>query len=375
MSNKTYQVCTFCVMDTTDPDITFNSKGECNHCIGARERLAKNWFPNEKGKQLLAAAIKEIKASNKGSEYDCIVGMSGGIDSSYLLHFIKKEMDLNPLVIHVDAGWNSPQALHNIKVLTEKLGLKLEEHKVDWEEVKQLQLAYLRSGLPNQDVPQDHAFFGRLYQVAREYNIKYVLTGSNLTSESILPSAWGQPAMDGKQVEAIHKKFGKGELKKFPIVSFFTRYIYYPYIYRMKVITPLDWIDYDKNKAMTLLEGEYGWEYYGGKHHESHWTKFFQAYYLPKKLGFDKRKAHLSSMIASGQMTREEALQELQTLPYDQESIHKDRQFVADKMGVTIEELNMFFDVPLSNYTDFPNQKTIVDFLIRLKYFFKSKVG
>jgi len=375
MNKAKYQICTFCVMDTSDPDITFNSDGECNHCIQAREVLLSNWLPNEKGKQLLLGTISDIKSATKNDRYNCIVGMSGGIDSSFLLHFIKKEMGLNPLVIHVDAGWNSPEALHNIKVLTDKLGLELEEHKVDWEEVKQLQLAYLRSGLPNQDVPQDHAFFGKLYQIAKEYNVKYVLTGSNLTSESILPVAWGQPAMDGKQVKAIHKRFGQGKLRSFPIVNFFTQYFYYPYIYRMKVITPLNWIDYDKNKVIDFLQKDYDWQYYGGKHHESHWTKFFQTYYLPKKLGFDKRRAHLSSLIAAGQMTRDQALEELKILPYNEQDIQKDSQFVANKLGITLQELNQFFNVPLRKYTDFPNQGALVKHLGAVKRSLKKIIG
>lgn len=367
MNKAKYQICTFCVMDTSDPDITFNSDGECNHCINAREVLLKEWLPNEKGKKLLETTIKEIKSAKKSSKYDCIVGMSGGVDSSFLLHFIKKEMKLNPLVIHVDAGWNSQQALHNIRALTSKLDLELEEHKVNWEEVKELQLAYLHSGLPNQDVPQDHAFFGKLYQIAKQYNVKYVLTGANLSSESILPTAWGQVAMDGRQVKAINKKFGRGELKDFPVVSFFTQYFYYPYIYRMKVITPLNWIDYDKNKVIEFLQEEYGWKYYGGKHHESHWTKFFQSYYLPKKLGFDKRKAHLSSLIVAGQITRDEALKELEKPSYDENEIQKDKIFVASRLEISLEELESFLNIPLSKYTDFPNQYTFVKYLKPIK--------
>jgi len=316
-----YKICNECVMDTSDPLIYFDNDGVCNHCRDAKFKLAKGLFSGDEGLNYLNNISNEILKKGKNSDYDCIIGVSGGVDSSYLLHFVKVDLKLNPLVVHVDAGWNSELAVSNIESMVTKLNLDLYTFVVDWREIKALQLAFLNASLANQDVPQDHAFFAKLYQVAESKSIKYVITGSNLSSESILPRSWGYSAMDLIQIKSINKTFGNYKLKNHPMCNYFKYKIYYPYILKMKVIRPLNYMNYNKLESKIFLQNKYGWRDYGGKHHESIWTKFFQSYYLPEKFGFDKRKAHLSSMIVAKQITREEALIELEKPLFDSKTI------------------------------------------------------
>ncbi|MFY0640151.1 MAG: N-acetyl sugar amidotransferase [Bermanella sp.] len=360
-------------MDTTDPEITFDEKGQCNHCRDAEIKLSKAWLPDERGAQKLKAIATEIKANQGDKEYDSIIGVSGGVDSSYLLHVAKVDMGLNPLVVHVDAGWNSEVAVNNIEKMVKQLGLDLFTYVVDWEEMKDLQLAYLKSSLANQDVPQDHSFFAKLYEFADKNAIKYAITGSNLTSESILPNAWGYDASDSIQIKAIHKKYGKRKLKSYPLMSFFSYKIFWPYFKKMVRVAPLNYMDYDKNKAIQFLQDEYGWVYYGGKHHESKWTKFFQAYYLPVKFGYDKRKAHLSSLIVSGQVTREAALRELEQPLYNDQELEEDKRFIAKKLGLELRDFNALLELPNKEYSDYPNQEKILKAFRLLKSRIVSK--
>lgn len=360
-------MCTRCVMDTTDPEIIFDDAGRCNHCRDAEEKLRKGWFPNKEGKKKLEVIAQEIRDSRGRKEYDSIIGISGGIDSSYLLHIVKNEMKLKPLVVHVDAGWNSEIAVNNIEKMVKKLDLDLFTYVVDWNEIKELQLAYLHSSLANQDVPQDHAFFAKLYQIADEKNISYTITGSNLTSESILPSSWGYDATDSLQLKAIFKKFGKGRLVNYPTMSWWKNKIYWPYFKKMKIIRPLNYIDYNKNEAIEFLQKTYDWRYYGGKHHESKWTKFFQAYYLPEKFGFDKRKAHLSSMIIAKQITREEALIELSKPLYNAHELKEDMVYIEKKLCLKEGELKKIMDMPNKDYKDYPNDRKIITFFREIK--------
>nr|QLL91129.1 putative LPS biosynthesis protein WbpG [Plesiomonas shigelloides] len=368
-----YQVCSFCVMDTTDPEITFDENGRCNHCVAAEKKLAENWFPNENGEKKLKAIAEEIKRNKGSKEYDSIIGISGGIDSSYLLHLAKVEMNLNPLVVHVDAGWNSEIAVNNIEKMVKKLDLDLFTYVVDWHEMRDLQVAYLKSSLANQDVPQDHAFFAKLYQIADENNISYTITGSNLTSESILPASWGYDASDSIQIKAVFDKFGQGTLKNYPIMSWWKNKIYWPYLRRMKIIRPLNFIDYNKNEAIRFLQINYDWQYYGGKHHESKWTKFFQAHYLPKKFGFDKRKAHLSSMIVAGQITRDEALKELSKPLYNERDLKEDMFFIEKKLNLEEGMLVKLMQLPNKSYMDYPNDRKIIGLFRSMKRIFLRK--
>jgi N-acetyl sugar amidotransferase len=359
MSDTGHKVCARCVMDTTAPEIQFDERGVCSFCRRAEQMLSRGWFPNEEGARRLDAMAREIREYGKNRQYDCIIGVSGGIDSSYLLHVAKAMMGLKPLVVHVDAGWNSEIAVKNIETMISRLGLDLYTYVVDWEEMRDLQLAFLKASVANQDIPQDHAYFAKLYELASKKGIKYVLTGSNLTSESILPASWGYKASDSVHLKSIHREFGERRLRTFPTMSYFDQKIYWPRIRGMKRLKPLNLIDYDKEKAKDFLIETYGWRYYGGKHFESKWTKFFQAYYLPKKFEFDKRKAHLSSLIIAGQTTRQKALEELSRPIYSERELADDTAFIAQKLGLSPAEFRAILDRPPKTYKDYASEETL----------------
>ncbi len=352
---KQYQICTHCIMDTSDPDITFDSNGVCNHCRTFEEQVKPHWHPDSTGKHMLDKIVEKIKLENRQNEYDCIIGISGGVDSSYLAYVAKKQLRLRLLAVHVDGGWNSEIAVRNIENICKKLEIDLYTHVVDWDEMNDVQAAFIRSGLANLDVPQDHAFFAALYSYAVKNNIKYVLSGSNIATEGILPFAWGYMAMDLKHLEGVHQRFGKMKLKSYPRVNLFKYLVYYPRIRGMKVVKPLNFLPYNKQEAMELLESELGWQYYGGKHFESRFTKFFQAFYLPVKFGYDKRRAHLSSLIVSGQTTREEALQEMSKELYQTDELREDKEYVLRKLDITEDEFDAILKAPNKSFRDYPS--------------------
>lgn len=355
---RKYQICTRCIMDTTDHEIEFDADGVCNHCKYFDNQLSYYWHPNEKGHRLLLDMIREVQAYGRGKKYDSIIGLSGGVDSSYLACKVR-EWGLRPLAVHVDAGWNSELAVKNIEQIVTRVGLDLVTHVVDWDEMRDLQLAFLKSHVANQDSPQDHAFFAALYHFAVKNDIKYVISGSNYATESILPVSWGYDPMDTQHVKAIHRKYGKRPLKTFPLVSFFDFHIYYPMVKGMTVLRPLNLIPYSKEAAIADLEQNYGWRYYGGKHYESRWTRFFQAHYLPAKFGYDKRKAHLSSLVVADLMTRDEALREIEKPLYTDNELSEDKAFVAKKLGISVEELEKLIYSPPKHYTDYPNRRKL----------------
>jgi len=348
------QVCTRCVMDSSDPEITFDDQGVCNHCHKFDTETSKSWYPNDTGKEKLNQIFDVVREAGRGKEYDCIIGLSGGVDSSYLA-LVLKDHGLRPLVVHVDGGWNSELAVHNIEQIVKYCGYELFTHVVDWEEMRDLQLAYLRAGVANQDVPQDHIFFSTLYHFAVKNDIRYVISGGNLATESVFPSAWHHSAMDAINLHAIHKQFGTQPLNQYKTISFFEYYVYYPLIKRMKTVRPLNYMPYDKQAALQVLISTIGYKEYGRKHGESRFTKFFQNHYLPVKFGIDKRTMHLSSMILSGQMTRDEALGELAKPLYDQAELAEDMAYVAKKLGVTVAELERLVQEPGRDYSEYPN--------------------
>jgi N-acetyl sugar amidotransferase len=343
-------------MDTTDPEITFDADGVCSHCRAFDEVARPNWFPNEEGRRRLEPIVERIKREGRGGDYDCVIGLSGGIDSSYLAVQVKR-LGLRPLVVHVDAGWNSELAVKNIENLVQALGFDLFTVVIDWEEMRDLQVAFLRAGVPNQDIPQDHAFFAGLYHFATQERIRWMLSGGNYATEAILPRAWGFNAMDARHIRAVHRQFGHIPLRTFPTVSFFDLYIRFPLLLRMKVLRPLDFMPYDKTRAMEDLAVSHGWRYYGAKHYESVWTKFFQGYWLPARFGYDKRRAHLSSLIVSGQLSRAAALAELAQPAYSTDELRHDRAFVAKKLGLTEDELEALRCAPLHSHLDYPSQE------------------
>ena len=348
------RICTRCIMDTTDPEIQFDDSGQCSHCDYFDNNITPAWPSSADGPVYLNKMLTTIKSEGKGKRYDCIIGLSGGVDSSFLATKVA-EWGLRPLVVHVDAGWNSELAVMNIEQICRRLDYDLLTHVVNWEDMRDLQISFLRSNLANQDVPQDHAFFAALYNHAEKQGIKHVISGSNFATENTLPQSWGYDAMDAAHVKAIHKIFGKRRLKNFPIVGFYKLRIKYPMILQMKVWAPLNYIKYDKDSAINILEKKYGWRYYGGKHYESRWTRFFQAHYLPEKFGYDKRKAHLSSLVLSRQISRDEALRQLNQPIYDPSILAEDKAFVAKKLRITIAELEEFISLPGRHYSEFPN--------------------
>ena len=376
MSSKSYQICTNCVMDTSDSLIVFDEKGICDHCNTFYKKILPNWHTDEIGHTDLEKIVDGIKKIGSGKEYDCIIGMSGGIDSSYLTYIAKEKLGLRPLVFHVDAGWNSQVAVNNIEKLVDKLGLDLYTEVIDWEEMRDLQLAFFKSGVPHIDTPQDHAFFATMYNFAQQYDVKYILTGANFSTECIRnPIEWMYYQSDSIQLLDIHKKYGTRPLVNFPITSILRHKVYLKYIKGIQVVTPLNFIPYIKAEAMKLLVEKFGWQPYPQKHFESRFTKFYESYWLYKKFGYDTRRVQYSSLILTNQMTREEALEKLSHPPYDPDTIAQDFEYVATKLGITIEELQGYMDAPNKSYKDYKSQERIYLTGAKLMRFFGMELG
>ena len=354
------QICTNCVMDTTDSKITFDEKGVCDHCTTYYKDILPKWHTDERGEKALSEIIDKIKKEGEGKEFDCIMGMSGGIDSSYLLYVMKEQFGLRPLVFHVDAGWNSQIAVNNIERLIDGLGLGFYTDVINWEEIKDLQLAFFKSGVSHVDTPQDHAFFATMYKFASKHKIKYILTGVNYSTECVRnPLEWMYYQSDSIQLKDIHKQFGTRPLKTYPVTNILWHKVYLPYAKGIKLIRPLDFVPYDKDAAMQLLVDKFGYQKYPQKHFESRFTRFYESYWLPQRFGFDTRKVQYSSLILTGQMTRDEALEKLSKPGYDKETIHQDFEFVANKIGISVDELQSYMDMPKRTYKDYKSQDSI----------------
>ena len=374
MEDKKYQICTCCVMDITDPEIIFDKKGVCNHCHHFHEVTSKHWFPNNEGKKKLDTLFSKIKQKGKGKEYDCIIGLSGGVDSSYLALMLK-DYGLRPLVVHVDAGWNSELAVNNIEQIVKHCGYDLHTHVMDWQEIKDLQLAYLKSGVANQDTVQDHAFFASLYHFAVQHNIKYVISGGNISTESVSPKAWHHAAMDAINLKSIHRLFGKKKLSQYKTISFFEYFFYYPFIKGMEVVRPLNFMPYNKSEALKFLKEKINYKEYGRKHGESRFTKFFQNYYLPKKFNIDKRRPHLSSLILSHSLTRDKALRELQKPLYDEIELSQDKAYIAKKLEISVDELDRFTYVKATHYSEYANWDSRYKLMTKIKKLVQKVIG
>jgi len=361
MSNIT-RICTKTIMDTTDPNIIFNDFGESDYYLNFCRNILTKWNNTDNGLSKLMKIANKIKNEKKGNNFDCIIGLSGGLDSSYAAYIAKEIMGLRPLIFHVDAGWNTDQAVSNIEKIIEGLKLDLYTEVINWEEIKDLQVAFLKSQIPDQDLVQDYAFFSSLYKFAKKNRIKYILTGGNFSTECCRePEEWGGYAgIDKKLVNDIHKKFGKIKLKSFPLIDIFTYKIYYKYIYGMKVINPLNYIKYLKKDAENILNEKYGWTKFKHKHHESRFTRFYEDYWLPRKFGFDKRKAHFSSLILTNQMTRDEALERITKPELDEQILINEFNFIANKLDLTVEELQEIFNGENKTYKDFKNNRDLI---------------
>jgi N-acetyl sugar amidotransferase len=350
--DQKYKICTNCVMDTSDPAITFDEQGVCNHCEGFRAR--KDWFPGDSGQNKLQALIESIKAEGKGKEYDCILGLSGGVDSSYLA-LKAYEWGLRPLVFHVDAGWNSELAVANIEKVVKHCGYDLHTHVVDWETMRGLHLAFLNSGIANQDIPQDHIFLSSQYHFAIKNNIRTIFSGGNLATESIFPTSWHNDAMDSINLLDIHQKFTGGKPRNYQTINMFQYYFWYPIVLKMRTVRPLNFMDFNKEAAITVLEDVIGWRSYGRKHGESIFTKLFQNHILPTRFGYDKRRPHLSSLIMSGQLTREEATTKLLEPLYNVDELEQDIEYFCKKLRIDRLEFDRFMTSPLRSYKEFRN--------------------
>lgn len=366
MNTLNYQICTNCVMDTSDPEIEFDNQGVCNHCHDFIMHQKPQLLSGVQGDEALNVMVERIKADGRGKPYDCIIGISGGVDSSYVAYRVL-QLGLRPLAVHVDTGWNSELAVSNIEKIVSKLDIDLHTTVIDWDEMRDLQLAFLRSGVANCDVPQDHAFVAVLFKLAAKMSIKWIISGHNLQTESILPDAWGYTSIDRKHLKSIHNKFGRKKLKTFPTYSLFEYAFYWPYFKRIKILKMLNFENYNKKSAKSFLAENFDWRDYGGKHYESRFTKFFQSYYLTKKFGYDKRRAHLASLVVSDQMTREEALLSLTSPPYIAAEASEDCAFVAKKLGISKEELEQIIDCHPKTHRDYPSHADLIAWLLQTK--------
>ena len=363
MDRINYQICTNCVMDTSDSKIVFDEKGVCDHCNDFDKNVLPNWHTDSKGYKELEAIMQKIKISGKGKDFDCLLGLSGGIDSSFMLHLAVKEFGLRPLVFHVDGGWNSELAVHNIQVLIDKLGLDLYTEVINWEEMKDFQLAFFKSGVPHIDVPQDHAFVATLYKFADKYNIKYILNGGNISTECVRnPMEWLYYGTDMVHLNDIIGRFGTIKMHTYPFSSIFKHKIYLRYIRGVKVIKPLNYMPYIKANALKMLEKEYGWKPYTQKHFESRFTKFYEGYWLPERFGFDTRRVQYSSLILTGQMTRDEAIERMKIPAYDPETIEDEFNYIATKLSITPAELRNYFTMDKKFYWDYRNLESVFVF-------------
>ena len=356
MSSK-YRICTRCLMDTTDPNIVFDENGVCNHCHDHDRLMKQKVIAGKAGEEHLQKLVEQMKRDGRGKPYDCLIGVSGGVDSTYVAYLVKK-MGLRPLAVHMGNGWDSELAVKNIEETLKRLGIDLHTEVLDWEEFKGLQVAFLRSSTPDSEIPSDHAIWAVLGDLADKLNVKYIVSGFNVRTETHLPRAWSQGHFDWKYIRSVNQLFGRGRLKTFPHIGFFT---YYRRLLTHRRVDILNYIDFNKTEAMKILEQELGWRYYGGKHYESIYTRFYQGYILPTKFGYDKRRSHLSSLICSGETTRDAALKELDKPTYQPTMQEEDREYVVKKLGLTDDEFELILNAPKKTFWDYPSYGRVVE--------------
>lgn len=375
MNNTDYQICTRCVMDTSDPGISFNEAGICNLCTDFIDNRQKHNFQGQASETQLNELVAKMKKDGRGKEYDCIVGLSGGIDSSYVA-YIAKQKGLRVLGVHLDNGWNSEEAVQNIKNISKKLEIDYESYVLNWAEFKDIQLAFLKASIPEAETPTDIAIPAATHYYAKKYGVKYVISGGNFATEGILPKHWHYNAKDLKYFHSIRKKFATRNWNSFPTFGFKSE-MYYKLIKGIKMVYVLNLIPYNKDAAMELLKNELGWKYYGGKHYESKYTGFIQSYYLFEKFGIDYRRAMLATQICTGVINRDEALQQLNVKPYTEEKVKEEKTYIAKKLGVTPSELEQIIQLAPKWYTDYPNDEKKLAYIYNSyrKLFKKDKLA
>lgn len=347
-------------MDTiADPDITFDENGISNYYHAFKKAEREFVFTGAEGDRRLKDLVDKIKAEGRNKPYDCIMGLSGGVDSTYVA-YQAKQLGLRPLAVHFDNSWNSELAVKNIENIVSRLGLDLYTLVVDWEEFRDIQLSYMKASVVDIEVVSDHGIFTTLYKLAKKYKIKYVLSGNNVATEYIMPRSWLFNKMDHVNLRAIHKRFGTVPLKTYPVYDTALKK-YCHDILQIRTVTMLDYMPYNKKAVKELIAKELDWRDYGGKHYESLFTKFYQAYILPEKFHIDKRKAHLSTLICSGQMTKEEALKELAQPLYTPEALKLDYEYVLKKLGLSTSAFEAIMKLPPKKHTDYPIERGVFD--------------
>ena len=360
---RPYQACTRCIMDTVvDKDIVFDAQGLCHHCVRYDRLLSTRVIRGEAGKAALAKLVERIKRDGKGKEYDCIIGVSGGVDSTYVAYLVK-QLGLRPLAIHLDNGWNSELAVKNIERVLRKLDIDLYTHVLDWEEFRDLQVSFLKASTPDGEIPTDHAIVATLWGEASRRGIRYIISGMNFSTESVSVPAWSYGHSDWRYIKDVHRRFGTVKLRGFPHFTLAYLLLWVNLVRRIRTVSILNYVDYHKESAMQLLQSELGWEYYGGKHHESLYTRFYQGHVLPRKFGVDKRYGHLSDLVKSGQLTREQALEEVRKPPYPEELQQQDVAYVCKKLGLSAEQWDEIMRAPVRSFRDYKNAFGIVESL------------
>ncbi|HEY8176680.1 MAG TPA: N-acetyl sugar amidotransferase [Gemmatimonadaceae bacterium] len=352
---RAYRQCVRCVMDTTDAEIQFDAAGICNHCRAYDARAEHELVSEPRRADALAAIVDRIRKVGRGRDYDCIVGVSGGVDSTYTT-YVASKLGLRPLAVHLDNGWNSEQAVRNIERSLAALQIDLYTHVLDWEEFRDLQVAFLRASTPDGEIPTDHAIAALLYRSAVHHGVRYIIDGRNLATEGILPPSWSRGHGDWKYIRSVQARFGSRRLRNFPHFGI-GELAYYTLVRRLKTVSPLNYVPYVKADVMQLIRKELGWEYYGGKHYESVYTRFFQGYVLPVKFGIDKRKAHLSTLICSGQLTRERALEELAAPIYPAGLLEQDKRFVLKKLELSETAFAAIMAAAPRTFWDYPSYR------------------
>ena len=363
--DKSYQICSYCVMDTSDEDIIFEDDGRCNYCLDFELLLRDSKYAKSNSEEKLQKLLKTVKLKGKNKKYDCLVGISGGVDSCYMAYLCKK-WGLKPLLIHMDNGWNSEISVKNIKKMVDKLGFDYVSYVLDWREFREIQLAFLKSSIVDLEMPTDIAIAASLYRTAAKYGIKHIISGGNFSGEGILPLTWGYHVFkDEKLYRNIVKTYSGTKIKETPIVGLKGE-VYYKFIKRIKTIYPLNFVEYNKNEAKEFLIKNYKWEDYGGKHAESKITAFWQSYVMPVKFNMDYRRATFSSQIVSGQISREKALDLLKTLPYEAKEIETNKKYIAKKYEMTIDQLEKHLSNPPKTYKNFNNDKNKIEWFYNM---------
>lgn len=369
MAQRAYQICTNCVMDTSDEEIVFDENGVCERCNEYRNRILPEWNHGEGHEAELNSLIADIKKKGEGKAYDCILGLSGGMDSSYMLHLAVKEWGLRPFVFHIDAGWNLPVAEANIQKITQKLGVELHTEVMDWDEMREMQLAWFRTGMESLDVPQDHAFIALIDRFSRELGVKYILNGYNIATEIIAdPASWakdGGPTGDGTYVKDVIRRHCAIPIKKYTFTSGFKHKFWIPYVLGVRTVKPLNLVPFTRKQMQETLVREYGYEPYGQKHFEDLITKFLEGWWEPTRFGHDIRRSWLSSLVITGQMTRDEALEILKEPPLTEEEGMALFREVAEKLEISEEELMRYHDMPKCT-EKFKSQEKLYNLGVRL---------